>query len=146
MCKSYSHFFSKSTCELDIVLTRTVNILTTNELVKLMKLLTTGPCCGYLLMGLHWYFPYFKYSLQAPHWGTSNEHPQYVYSRRNKKIIFIWVLLISRAMFCKWAMKALSGETKKYACFGYLIFLVKPCNFFFMFSKKKKKKKRVVLE
>ena len=29
ICKSYSHFFSKNTCELDIVLTRTVNILTT---------------------------------------------------------------------------------------------------------------------
>ena len=29
--KSYSHFFSKNTCELDILLTRTVNILTTNE-------------------------------------------------------------------------------------------------------------------
>ena len=34
ICKSYSHFFSKNTCELDIVLTRTVNILTTNKLVK----------------------------------------------------------------------------------------------------------------
>ena len=43
ICKSYSHFFSKNTCELDIVLTRTVNILTTNELVKLMMLWTTGP-------------------------------------------------------------------------------------------------------
>ena len=41
--KSYSHFFSKNTCELDIVLTRTVNILTTNELVKLSTLCTTGP-------------------------------------------------------------------------------------------------------
>ena len=28
-------FFSKNTCKLDIVLTRTVNILTINELVKL---------------------------------------------------------------------------------------------------------------
>ena len=33
-----SHFFSKNTCELDILLTRTVNIYTTNELVKLMML------------------------------------------------------------------------------------------------------------
>ena len=32
--------------ELDIVLTRTVHILTTNELVKLMMLLTTGPGFG----------------------------------------------------------------------------------------------------
>ena len=33
-------FFSKNNCELDIVLTRTVNILTTNELVKLTMLWT----------------------------------------------------------------------------------------------------------
>ena len=31
-------FFQQNTCELDTVLTRTVNILTTNELVKLTKL------------------------------------------------------------------------------------------------------------
>ena len=39
-------FFQKNTCELDIVLTRTVNILTTNELFTLTMLWTTGP----------WYF------------------------------------------------------------------------------------------
>ena len=43
ICKSYSHLFSKNTCELDIVLNRTINILTTNELVKLTMLWTTGP-------------------------------------------------------------------------------------------------------
>ena len=42
-CKSYSHFFSKNTCELDIILIRTVNILTTNKLVKLTMLWTAGP-------------------------------------------------------------------------------------------------------
>ena len=36
-------FFSKNTCELDTVLTRTVNILTIYELVKLTILWTTGP-------------------------------------------------------------------------------------------------------
>ena len=36
-------FFSKNICELDIVLTRTFNILTTNKLVKLTMLWTTGP-------------------------------------------------------------------------------------------------------
>ena len=36
-------FFSKNTCELDSVLTRTIIILTTNELVKLLMLWTTGP-------------------------------------------------------------------------------------------------------
>ena len=33
-----THFFSENTCELDIVLTRAVIILTTNELVKLTML------------------------------------------------------------------------------------------------------------
>ena len=36
-------FFSKNTCEFDIVLTGTVNVLTTNELVKLTMLWTTQP-------------------------------------------------------------------------------------------------------
>ena len=35
-------FVSKNTCELDIVLTRIVNILSTNEHVKLTTLWTTG--------------------------------------------------------------------------------------------------------
>ena len=43
ICKSYSHFFSKNTCESDIVLTRTVDILTTDKHVKLMMFWTTGP-------------------------------------------------------------------------------------------------------
>ena len=51
ICKSYSHFFSKNTCELDIVLTRTVNILSTNELVKLTTLWTTGPWSPYCERG-----------------------------------------------------------------------------------------------
>ena len=41
--KATNIFFSKKTCELNIVLTRTVNILTTNELIKLTMLWTTGP-------------------------------------------------------------------------------------------------------
>ena len=36
-------FQKKKICELDIVLTRTVNILTPNELVKITMLWTTGP-------------------------------------------------------------------------------------------------------
>ena len=46
-CKNYSHFYSKNTCELDIVLTRTVNILSTNKLIKLTMLWTTGPWTPY---------------------------------------------------------------------------------------------------
>ena len=41
--KATYFFFSKNICELEIVLTRTVNILTTNELVKLTMLWTAGP-------------------------------------------------------------------------------------------------------
>ena len=51
ICKSYSHFFSKNICELDTVL-RTIIILTTNELVKLMMLWTTGSRS----YGIHWSF------------------------------------------------------------------------------------------
>ena len=36
-------FFSKNTCELNTVLTRTVNILTTNKLVKLTMFEQLGP-------------------------------------------------------------------------------------------------------
>ena len=36
-------FLQQNTWELDIVLTRTVNILTSDELVKLTMLWTTGP-------------------------------------------------------------------------------------------------------
>ena len=51
-----THIFSaKNTCELDAVLTRTVNNLTINELVKLTKLWTTGPWCvrTAVLLGVH---------------------------------------------------------------------------------------------
>ena len=41
--KLLTFFFSKNICELDIVLTRTVNILTIYELVKLTMLWTTRP-------------------------------------------------------------------------------------------------------
>ena len=63
ICKSYTHFFRKNNCELNIVLTRTVNILTTNDLIKLTMLWTTEPR----------HFSYFsiknrcRYSLKAPH-------------------------------------------------------------------------------
>ena len=57
ICKSYSYFFSKNTCELDIILTRTVNILTTNKLVTLTMLWTTGP----------WYFSYLPWKHMGTH-------------------------------------------------------------------------------
>ena len=42
-------FFSKKSCELDIVLTRTVKILTINKLIKLTMFWTTGPWAIMLL-------------------------------------------------------------------------------------------------
>ena len=41
--KLLTFFFRKNTCELDIVLTRTINILNTKELVKLTKFEQLGP-------------------------------------------------------------------------------------------------------
>ena len=77
-------FFSKYTCEFDIVFTRTVNILTTNKLVKLTMLWTTGP----------WFFG-----------GFSN--PQQVFSWWNKKNINTFLLkntfrAINCAMFSQY--------------------------------------------
>ena len=31
------------------------------------------------------------YSLEVPHWGTSNEYPQHMFSWRNKKNVFFFV-------------------------------------------------------
>ena len=53
ICKSYSYFFSKNTCELGIVLTRIVNILTINKLVKLTILWTTGSWWSSYLLHLY---------------------------------------------------------------------------------------------
>ena len=41
--KSYSHFFSKNICELNIALTRTDNILTTNKLISYQSFEQLGP-------------------------------------------------------------------------------------------------------
>ena len=41
--KLLTFFSRKNTCDLDIVLTRTVNVLATNEFVKVTMLWTTGP-------------------------------------------------------------------------------------------------------
>ena len=103
ICKSYSHFFSKNSCELDIVFIRTVNILTTNQLVKLTMLWTTGPCFKSWIKGgrVHfrnmgmkglteskfrwsvkavgaWYFSYFSTKTlwvlkESPHWNYSDQ-------------------------------------------------------------------------
>ena len=46
-------FFSKNICELDIVLARTVNILTTIKLIELTMLWTTGPRCFDITKAYH---------------------------------------------------------------------------------------------
>ena len=57
--------FSKNTCELDIVLTRTVNILTTNELVSSRRFEQLGP----------------------DHW-TKNDRTEFGYVKCLEQIIF----------------------------------------------------------
>ena len=57
-------FFSKSICELDILLTRTINILTTNQLVKLTILWTTWPWWIFFLFLQE--NMYCRYSLETP--------------------------------------------------------------------------------
>ena len=83
-------FLSKNTCELDIVLIRAVKILTTNALVKLKMLWTTGPwsdrtCTRNPLMSAHCFdetnihnnshFAYFFNGSICK--GFSNEYPSY---------------------------------------------------------------------
>ena len=60
-------FFSKNTCELDNVLIRTVNILATNELIKLTMLWTTGHRTPILVTVI----PIFQRKLAKLHSGTS---------------------------------------------------------------------------
>ena len=97
ICKSYSLFFSKNTCELDTVLTRTVNILTTKELVKLMMLWKTGPSIfkwaiapdkrciqAVFVLFLHKYIN-CGYSLEVPWQCISNDYPQPTFLLRNMK-------------------------------------------------------------
>ena len=60
-------FFSKNTCESDIVLSRTVNILTTNELVKLTMLWTTGPQAFIMLKTT------VIFSISVPMWDSYSE-------------------------------------------------------------------------
>ena len=68
--KSYTHvFFIKNTWELDIVLTRTVNNFTTNELVKLTTLWTTAPSTFQLKRHLIWRYGFNKLRVEV--WHTS---------------------------------------------------------------------------
>ena len=88
-----THIFScKNTSELDIILTKTGNILTTNELVKLTMLWTTGT----------WYFSYFSTKTYVV--GTHQKHPGEALLMSTHNIcfcgeirqIFAWYPLLSR--------------------------------------------------
>ena len=59
-----------------------------------MRLCKCAGLSEYVNMWNIYFFSYFVhkniycgYSLEAPHWGASNEYPQYMFSWRNKKTI-----------------------------------------------------------
>ena len=87
ICKSYLHFFRKNTY--DILLTRTINILTTNKFTMLMMLWTREPCLLFsrvIPFMIYWFLfdvcvvqlfacinrllwmQTYKYSLKLPQW------------------------------------------------------------------------------
>ena len=72
ICKSYSHFLSKTTCELDIVLTRTVDILTTNDTIKLTMFWTTGPWYNIVQWTCSNF--YVKYWKELRCWNTKGKY------------------------------------------------------------------------
>ena len=67
--KLHTFFFIENTCELDIVLTRTVNNFTTNELFKLTTVWTTGPSTFQLKRHLIWSYGFNKLRVEV--WHTS---------------------------------------------------------------------------
>ena len=62
-------FFSKNTYDLDIVLMRTVNILTTNELIELTMLWKTGP---WWFVVLHFFQHYSSHTemMEGQYWNA----------------------------------------------------------------------------
>ena len=62
-------------------------------------------CCGY--------------SLEAPHWGTSNEYPQHMFSWRNKKnILWIPPLIYSYVIYMFWLLEE-TINFLDYLCLGH---------------------------
>ena len=91
--KLLTFFFSKNTCELDIVLTRTVNIFTTNELVKLTTLWTTGP-----------WFPAHQASSKDSILKRKGEHAFFysclISEERHKKLKVLIPMTLYPFLFC----------------------------------------------
>ena len=46
-----------------------------------------------------------EYSLEVPHWGTSNEYPQAMFMRRNQKNIYLVSPIIKSYVNCKYSYK-----------------------------------------
>ena len=125
ICKSYSHFFSKNTCELDIVLTRTVNILITNELVKLTTLWTTGPgqhimpllSCGRVYIAQdegypHNIFSYFSKNKTTTHVvGTHQKCFAEMLLRSTHHVCFFWEIRKISTLFVVKELWRLSSPT-----------------------------------
>ena len=106
ICKSYSHFFSNNACALDIVLTRIVNILTLNELVKLTTLWTTGPWPSKYL---------WIWMLTRKVQIIAEEHDIFkhflLHFRENKNWHFMWI--ICSLIFSKTILKKTKQQKKK---------------------------------
>ena len=136
---SAKDFFSKNTCESDIVLTRMVNILATNKLVNLTMLWITGPWMKGASRKLFFLFLheniYCGYSLELPYWCASNEYPKYMFLWRNKKDIYTFCLkedgALSGAIIIflkKWKKNLLTWKPyiviclqQYYHCFRYVL-------------------------
>ena len=99
ICKRDSHVFSKNTCELDILSSRTVNILTTNELVKLTMLWTTRPWIRKIQQIKFWKIYNFSHKNRLWHFKLS---------AWNVKAYILWKI--------KKIINLLSTEYADYAC------------------------------
>ena len=109
ICKSYSHFFSKKACELDIVLIRTVKIFTSNELIKLKMLCTTGSRAGIHPI----YFPSAVSKNNDIFWQHL-KHFDYKVGIIRNELLLLWIWLM-----CKFQQIAI--KSTKIKCFPIII-------------------------
>ena len=68
------------------------------------------------------------YSLEVPRWGASNEYPQHMFSRRNKKNI-IWI----SPLICSYVKSNIITYVR-YACIPKMSQPIQDIPFFFFFS------------
>ena len=79
------NYFQKNTCELATVLTRTVNILTTNELINLTMLWTTGPSMFWLRKKA----PYLKLCIWNFNLTVQWDATKHILTRKQEAVIFL---------------------------------------------------------